>query len=48
MHTATIADVVRPEAPQAFRFFSPAFRARLRRAFELLAMPYMVMGSRYL
>ena len=48
MTTATITCIYRPAAPSASRFFTPAIRAKVRRAFELLAMPYMVEGSRYL
>lgn len=46
--TATVYDFTRPAAPRAFRFFSAGFRAKVRRAFELLATPYLVEGSRYL
>jgi hypothetical protein len=38
----------RPEPSIAFRSFMRAFGAKLRRAIELSAAPYMVMGSRYL
>jgi len=50
MHTATATIIAldRPDAPRAFRFFSPGLRATLRRLIELSAAPYMVMGSRYL
>ena len=39
---------VRPAASNNFSRFVASFGAGLRRAIELSAAPYMVMGSRYL
>lgn len=49
MHTATAPIAFpRPAAPRSVRFLTPGVRAKIRRAFELLATPYLVQGSRYL
>ena len=46
MNTATIA--FRTEESNTFRLLAARIGARLRRAIELSAAPYLVMGSRYL
>jgi hypothetical protein len=49
MYTATAPIAFpRPAAPGSVRFLTPGVRAKIRRAFELLATPYLVQGSRYL
>lgn len=50
MYTATAPIAFpRPAASgSSIGFLTPGVRARIRRAFELLATPYLVQGSRYL
>ena len=49
MYTATAPIAFpRPAGPGSVRVLTPGLRAKLRRAFELLATPYLVQGARYL
>ena len=48
MNTASATLSLRPEASTNFRALAARIGATLRRAIELSAAPYLVMGSRYL